>query len=237
MLKCALRLLKTELSSDASQRPPQVRDDAREVTVSPLSGAESSLQSSRSFHQHLRTVPVPVFNSNTASINDSPLFLYSKVFTFQFSKLDDNDTLLAETLSAVIIYNIALTLNLKGIRTSSSTLLKKALDLYKMSMGLLQHDSQLLATSTVARSMAIACCNNIGHLAFLLLDYEQLQTMQCTLQKLLTTSFCSERIGQGHQESSLIVEPCTLFLFDAADWRGFTSNVLFMQAPAIAPAA
>jgi hypothetical protein len=174
---------------------------------------------------------------------DSPLFLYSKAFTFQFSKQDNleeevSGCLSAETLSAAIIYNIALIINLRGFRRNSSILLKKALDLYMMSMGLLQHESSLIWTTMVARSLAIACSNNTGHLALLLFDYEQAQSMQCTLQELLTTPFSLDLTAQeDEQDSSYVPDPYAMDLFEAADWQGFTGNVLFMQPPTTAPSA
>lgn len=261
IFKCALRLLKTELVSSSEARGGRRRPsaqgwgnhndkDPRDSQVLPqFSSADLRLYSCHNHHKLSPIVAVPVSNriTRTASmtmLNDSPLFLYAKAFTFQFSNLDDHDDkscLSEEILSSVIMYNIALVLNLKGIRTNSSTLLKKALDLYKLSLDAIHHDS-LLGTSIVSKSLATACCNNIGQLAYMLCDFEHAETMRCMLQTLflLTTSSLQEVLNVEHEGVSLAAttgKSSSLFLFEEVDMQGFESNLLFLYPPMTAPAA
>lgn len=259
IFKCALRLVKTDLTTGSSspqaaqswvirhnQQEQGAMLDAhqqqhQEPPLPPIcSGPDLTvrLQSCRSRHKHLRLVQLPI--SKTLSINES-LFLYSKAFTFQFSKLDDTSCLSAETLSSAIIYNMALVLHLKGIRTNSAVLLKKALDLYKMSTRLQEHDLSLVpgGTSTtlaLSRSLMIACCNNMGQLAYLRFDQEQVQTMKGALLSLLTTPSSSSppMVVEQHQ----LAQACfSLVLFDAEDMESFKTNLIFMNPPMTAPVA
>lgn len=189
---------------------------------------------------HLKMVPVSLSMTEDSVCDSSSFFFYTKVFTFRRGSGNlveinmlpsclSSMIIDSEILSSIIIYNIALTLTVKGLRTNNSMMLKRALDLYKLSLALQQQAH--IMPSLCIKSLAIVCWNNLGHIAYLLGHFEHVQNMRRMLHTLLLTLPTHE----GEQTTDAAYD--TLFLFDDMDIQGFKSNIMFMYPPKIAPAA
>ncbi len=183
---------------------------------------------------------VPVSLPSPKSLGDS-FYLYSNAFTFRSSNQEGEShpslPIDAEILSATIIYNIALVLNIKALQTNCSILQRRSLKLYEMSVGLINsmiiHESEekkmysVLSTSRKnnATRLAIACSNNMAQLAFLQGNFERARTMLNTLEYLLSAG----SVSSNGQDVSL--------LFHDDDMSGFKLNIMFMYPPTTASLA
>jgi hypothetical protein len=247
ILKLGLTVVKSDLAGAApSQSLPKCQDDhladSQEVQQRPPTNLLSPSCHCDKEERLARLVPIQVFHTKPLN-EDEEFYLYRNAFIFDLSNIDETrcsplssmfDT---EILSATIIYNLALALTTKAMRTNSSSLLRRSIRLYEMSMGLLNnmvigsrsnHVKERSFPCDVAWNVAIACSNNLGQLAYLQGDYDQSQTMRSTLQYLLSKPLyaCHESRLRSNR-----------LLFTEADLRGFKSNIMFMSPPSLAPMA
>lgn len=228
--------LSTTSSSQYHQDTGHTHDN-QEEGIQPSQGARSAGDRS----VVARIVPIPVHQTRPWNQEDG-FYLYANAFTFDVSNLDEtrcpplSSMIDTEILSATIIYNLALALTTKAIRTSSPSLLKRSIRLYEMSMGLLNNIIMFQQRTTTLPeernlpcdfvwNIAIACSNNLGQLAYLQGDYALSQTMRSTLQYFLSAV---------HESGGL--RPSRI-LFSEMDMRGFKMNIMFMYPPTLAPMA
>ena len=140
----------------------------------------------------------------------------------------------SESLSSTIIYNIAIVITLKGIRTNGSVLLKKAVDLFKLSLDLLPHPSQMQSSTT--RCLSMVCWNNLAQIAYLLCEFDQVQTMRQMLETLLTEYFSTLSVEQ-EELARAGVSSSPMFLFAEDEIQGFKASIMFMNPPNTAATA
>ncbi len=230
VLKLGLSLMKADLVSNTSSASNQI-NSAQQEGQSLSSATRRCHRSTRHYPRKIMAVPV----HRPRSVDDS-FYIYAYAFTFQQSNQEKSlsSMLEVEMLSATIIYNIALALNIKAIRTNCLTLQIRSLRLYEMSMGLL--NGLLMPEkntnkgphfiSNIAVHVANACCNNLANLAFLQGDFERSRTMMNKLQYLLTLAS-----NNGDESSS------SSSVFHETDIQGFRWNIMFMCPPTAAEAA
>lgn len=176
-------------------------------------------------------------------------------------------------LRAIVMYNLALTLHVKGIKTKCRSLQQQSLALYETSYRLL-HDTLLSlvpwnsnnhdhedseeyknghdtsnfrrrttnhchaeATSYVIGSLLMACCNNMGHLAYYLRDdFGRSSRTMSNLEYLL--SWMSANTNERTKNTTGSAATAFSFeLLDHLDIRGFQWNVRFMYPSTNAAAA
>ncbi len=224
ILKLGLGSVKSGISAAVSSAPNQLDQTS--------CSADRDRPSAPARQDYSQIVPVPVCTSNSC---DDTFYLYANAFTFKRSTSEESHSpslVEAEMLSATIIYNIALALHIKAIRTNCTTHQRRSLRLYEMSMGLINNmimqqneNNDPSITPSCAMRLAIACSNNMALLAFVLCDFERSRDMLNTFQNLLSTSSAST----NDQDFSL--------LFHDADIQGFKLNIMFMNPPTAAPAA
>lgn len=223
--------------------------------------------------------PVQIYKP---TVVDDFFYVCTKAFFIQPPSLDDQyhnhmhsgsegELASPELLRASVIYNMALTLHVKGIQSQCRRLQQQSLGLYVASYRLV-HDSILPfntnhsmktddtayyananndlnrtrikchteATSCMIGSLLMACCNNMGHLAYYLGDdFGRSWRTMSNLQYLLTWFFAnmknhtSNATGSGAANTT----PFSCVLLDYADIKGFQWNVKFMYPPTNASAA
>jgi tetratricopeptide (TPR) repeat protein len=114
--------------------------------------------------------------------------------------------------SACVMFNLALVHHWRGIHFGLSSLLPKALKLYEMSFSLIQNGANF-----DTQHLVLALLNNMGHIHHELLQYNQARQCFKNLKELLT-----ERAASAS---------------DGPDIQGFLMNIMFLEAPPMAPAA
>lgn len=121
-------------------------------------------------------------------------------------------------LSAVIIFNMALLHDLRGIRCKSTKYRVRSLRLYEMCYGLLEEfDRKTLHIDTIML-LSIVCLNNMSQVTLSEGDFSRCQWMMRTLQSLLTSQSKSNQLNEH-------------------DIRGLMLNVMMMHPPTSASAA
>ncbi len=250
VLKLGLSVMKTDLVANTSSA-------CHQHLLAEQGGQSLSSDTIRCFgsrrHDPPQIMAVPVHRPR--SVDDS-FYIYAYAFTFQQSNQENSlsSMLEVDVLTATIIYNIALALNIKAIRTNCMTLQIRSLRLYEMCMGLLNgliileknrnkvppiisniaidvaneknRNKVPPIISNIAIDVAKACCNNLANLAFLQGDFERSRTMMNTLQYLLALA---PDYGEESSSSSSV--------FQATDIQGFRLNIMFMCPPTTAEAA
>jgi hypothetical protein len=174
-------------------------------------------------------------------VNDASLSLYTNAFVFDLSNFEDStyshpsSSVDSETLSAAIIFNLALALTMKALRTNSSDLLRRAMRLYEMCMELVRKiiaNQEQTLSYELALTVAIACSNNLGQLAYSQCENELGQNMRRTLQCLLSIPDSLSLITDQDEASGI-----NRLLFSENDIQRFSLNVLFMHPPTSAATA
>lgn len=264
VLKLGLSQVKSDLASSARSSPSTSRpsslskcqDDEHDCKdskdskeVIPRRRAANAVPPSRCScdddHSHVRILSQPVYQSR--QWDDDGFYLYANAFTFDLSNFDESifpppsSMIDTEILSATIIYNLALALTTKGIRANSSSVLRRSMRLYEMSMGLLSkiimlprtiHSKRRNLSYEFALNVAIACSNNLGQLAYRQGDYDRSETMRGTLQYMLSLPLLDD---DDDDESRL--QRSRRIVFTETDMRGFKLNIMFMYPPTLAPLA
>lgn len=184
-----------------------------------------------SYGHHARRMPF--FN------DAAELYLYTNAFSFDPSNFDNSrhsppsGMIDAEILSATIIYNLALGLTMKAMRTNCSSLLRRSMRLFEVCIQLLRRiimlprndNEELHLPYELAVSVGVACSNNLGQLAFFQCDYELGQSMRRTLQCFLSMYDSLPSIGGRESLSG------NASLFSESDLQRFSLNIMFMTYP------
>lgn len=259
ILKLSLVYVKSDLaprSTPASSPPPaspksprsrDCKDDQEQqrYPVHKMQTLRCRHNDRPSRHSSMRAMPVHD-NSILPFVKDASLSLYTNAFAFDLSNFEDStcshpsSSVDSETLSAAIIYNLALALTLKALRTNSSDVLRRAMRLYEMCMELVRkimmlpgHANQEETLSyELALTVAIACSNNLGQLAYSQCENELGQSMRRTLQCLLSIPDSLSLITDQDESSGI-----NRLLFSENDIQRFSLNVLFMHPPTSAATA
>mmetsp|Transcript_30158 Transcript_30158/g.44569 ORF Transcript_30158/g.44569 Transcript_30158/m.44569 type:complete len:265 (-) Transcript_30158:549-1343(-) len=114
--------------------------------------------------------------------------------------------------SAVIMFNLALVHHWRGMHFGLTSLLPKALKLYEMSFSLIQNGAAFETEHIV-----LGLLNNMGQINHELTDYQEAERCFKELKEMLTAG------------ASQVV--------DGPDVQGFLMNIMFLEAPQLAPAA
>jgi tetratricopeptide (TPR) repeat protein len=115
--------------------------------------------------------------------------------------------------SACVMFNLALVHHWRGMQFGLSSLLPKALRLYEMSFSLIQCGTATFDT----QHMVLALLNNMGQIHHELLQYKNARQCFKNLKEILTIRATSAS--------------------DSPDVQGFLLNIMFLEAPQLAPAA
>jgi hypothetical protein len=115
--------------------------------------------------------------------------------------------------SSCIMFNLALVHHWRGMQFGLSSLLPKALKLYEMSFSLIQCGTATFDT----QHMILALLNNMGQIHHELLQYKTSRQCFKNLKEILTIRATSSS--------------------DSPDVQGFLLNIMFLEAPQLAPAA
>jgi hypothetical protein len=172
----------------------------------------------------------PVFQLDEAS---SGLQAYNRAINLALTPCAySSDPLInATVVSSIILFNLALVYHLKGLEGSdniSHSRLISAKSLYMKSRALLDEagfSSTCSSGLPVVDILTMAIFNNLGQIAFILVDYEQSQTFFDSL-----VVFCSTVRPQDHQEDN---DGALLDLHISA----FLVNAITLQQPTHASAA
>lgn len=170
-----------------------------------------SIQSSpemRNINQpRIQRVPI----STTLTSRDTGSFIYSHALMLSraccTSPASDE---YCHRESAVIMFNLALVHHWRGMHFGVTSLLPKALKLYEMSYSLIQNGA------TFSHHLVLALLNNMGQIHHELTQYEAAEHCFKNLKDLLG----------GSQ-----------IYADGDDVQGFLMNIMFLEAPGMAPAA
>ena len=114
--------------------------------------------------------------------------------------------------SACVMFNLALVHHWRGMRFGISSLLPKALKLYEMSFSLIRNGS-----SFDTQHLILALLNNMGQIHYEMMQYNNARQCFKDLKDLLTTRAATSA--------------------DGPDVQGFLMNIMFLEAPQVAPAA
>ncbi|KAI2505531.1 hypothetical protein MHU86_8867 [Fragilaria crotonensis] len=114
--------------------------------------------------------------------------------------------------SACVMFNLALVHHWRGMHFGISSLLPKALKLYEMSFALIQNGATF-----DTQHLTVALLNNMGHIHHELLQYNNARRCFKSLKEILTARAASAT--------------------DGPDIQGFLLNIMFLEAPGLAPAA
>jgi hypothetical protein len=190
IFKSALALMKSGICGH------HIEEDAHETSLD--TSSESVL------HVSPVTFPCP------ALVED--YFIYSHALRVRSSGCSQKDM---DFLSSVIIFNMALLYNIRGIRANSSSLQNRGLQLYGMSLGLMENLASKCLDSILLR---VVCLNNMSQITFNQGDFEKARLMLNHLQYLMSRN------------------PRTN-VFDENEVQGFMLNVMLMHPPTAAQAA
>jgi hypothetical protein len=111
------------------------------------------------------------------------------------------------------MFNLALVHHWRGVHFGISSLLPKALVLYEMSFSLIQNGGATFDT----QHLTLALLNNMGHIYHELMQYTDSRRCFKNLKEILTARATSAS--------------------DGPDVQGFLMNIMFLEAPRLAPAA
>ena len=124
--------------------------------------------------------------------------------------------------SAIIASNLALVHHHRGVSRGLSTLLPRALELYRMSYGLIQHGAGFDTSH-----LALALLNNMAQIHFELLEYPEAQHCLGSLKGLLTNTAMLQNLDDGNTEAALA----------GNELRGYLMNIMCLRPPHMAAAA
>ena len=110
------------------------------------------------------------------------------------------------------MFNLALVHHWRGVHFGISSLLPKALILYEMSFSLIQNGATF-----DTQHLTLALLNNMGHIHHEMMQYNDARRCFINLKEILTALAASAS--------------------DGPDVRGFLLNIMFLEAPRLAPAA
>eukprot|EP00545_Synedropsis_sp_CCMP1620_P003290 CAMPEP_0119007454 /NCGR_PEP_ID=MMETSP1176-20130426/3021_1 /TAXON_ID=265551 /ORGANISM="Synedropsis recta cf, Strain CCMP1620" /LENGTH=261 /DNA_ID=CAMNT_0006959611 /DNA_START=91 /DNA_END=876 /DNA_ORIENTATION=- len=114
--------------------------------------------------------------------------------------------------SACVMFNLALVHHWRGMHFGVTSLLPKALKLYEMSFSLIQSGANF-----ETQHLILALLNNMGQIHYELMQYKDSKRCFKSLKDMLT-----RRAAQ---------------VADGPDVQGFLMNIMFLEAPQMAPAA
>jgi hypothetical protein len=114
--------------------------------------------------------------------------------------------------SACVMFNLALVHHWRGMHFGVTSLLPKALKLYEMSFSLIQSGANF-----ETQHLILALLNNMGQIHYELMQYKDSKRCFKNLKEILT-----RRAARAT---------------DGPDVQGFLMNIMFLEAPQMAPAA
>ena len=114
--------------------------------------------------------------------------------------------------SSVIMFNLALVHHWRGMHFGVTSLLPKALKLYEMSYSLIQNGATF-----ETHHLVLALLNNMGQIHHELTQYAQAEHCFKNLKDLLASGATQ--------------------VLDGPEVQGFLMNIMFLEAPSMAPAA
>lgn len=185
---------------------------ASNCSISPSTGRQ---QSQRNIQQQLRRVDsiqrVPISTLLTSQHTEPFISSHALLLSSHCCTNPAEDEY-CHRESACVMFNLALVHHWRGIHFGLSSLLPKALKLYEMSFSLIQNGAHF-----DTQHLILALLNNMGHIHHELLQYNQARQCFKNLKDLLT-----ERAASAS---------------DGPDIQGFLMNIMFLEAPPMAPAA
>lgn len=125
-------------------------------------------------------------NTNLLSISPANLFeFYNQAFVFSCNETGELPVVSKSIVTAVLLFNMAVTLHGKAVRSGASGVLRRSLKLYKMSLAVLQQDPAL-------HVLHLALLNNMGYIYSHFYEWEEMKqcretfTSTCKMLKDLT---------------------------------------------------
>jgi len=156
----------------------------------------------------IRRVPI----STSLTSRDTGCFIYSHALLLTGPVCDiPTAEEYCHRESAVIMFNLALVHHWRGMHFGVTSLLPKALKLYEMSFSLLQNGATF-----ETHHLILALLNNMGQIHHELTNYREAEECFRNLKQLLAQ-------GNGRVEGPEV--------------QGFLMNIMFLEAPGMAPAA
>lgn len=182
---------------------------------------------------------------------DEQFYLYKNAFTVKnIPSGQEGDAasrlINVDLLSAIMIYNMALCVSLRSMRTNSSNMQERSLRLYEMCLGLLHtiHRRNGGEEDTGGYVLLYAACsNNVAQVAYQLCDYERSRLMMSSLQNLINVTLNEKRRRHEQDASStadyddLSPAAASSCLLGDDDIQGFTLNIMCSYPPTTARAA
>jgi hypothetical protein len=153
------------------------------------------------------------------SMHDRKWFLYNKALYFDIDAISSTSPFVGDihTYCAVVIFNLALVYH-RNVLRGSTNCIGKAVPLYTLISKLLGHNCTNSLTATVVKLAAI---NNLAQLRYAAGYIQEGQ------ERLIQLSLAIRSSRQTFK----------FFQSDESDLKGFSGNVMLLQAMPIAPAA
>jgi hypothetical protein len=189
-LTCLKELVGTEEDSEFLHSQPS-KSEIRRSTGSPMDTTDT-IKSNTSNRKVVYGVSVehPLCNTNTSFLSASPdnLFdFYNRAFVLSSNIAGELPAVYESVATAVLIYNMGLSGHGNAIRSGSSTELRRALKLYKMSLRIIQADPSLHCENML-HVLLLALLNNMGCIHSHFYDWKDMGECREVLYSLFASS-------------------------------------------------